>query len=99
MTFNKKITLLKIVNQNGSGNQTVETSRVIRANVRDMGMTLKYSAVAAGQNAELQVICHRAEFADTGYTHADVSGQRYRITGTGAADNERHIKLILAKGK
>ena len=96
MTFDKKIRLLKLKRQNGSGGYTVEASKMIWANVRDIGVTTKYTAVAAGPDAELQVICHRREAE--GYTHAEYGGNRYRIESTGAADNERHIKLILAKG-
>ena len=96
MTFDKKLTLLKITTQKGSGAQTVTATRTIWANVRDIGVTTKYTAVAAGKNAELQAICHRDEAK--GYTHAEYLGARYKIESTGAADNDRHIKLILAKG-
>lgn len=98
MTFNKRITLLKIAAQKGSGAQAVTASRTIWANVRDISITLKYSAASAGQNAELQAICHRAEAESEHFTHADYLGERYRIESRGPADNERHIKLILAKG-
>ncbi|MDE7234376.1 MAG: hypothetical protein K2N29_04870, partial [Ruminiclostridium sp.] len=59
-------------------------------------LTTKYTAASANREAELQVICHRKEAE--GYTHADYNGRRYRIESTGAAGNDRHIKLILAKG-
>ena len=96
MTFNKRIRLLKLVRQNGSGGYAETASRTIWANVRDIGVTTKFTAAAANKEAQLQVICHRAEAE--GYTHAEYEGHRYRIESTGAADNERHIKLILAKG-
>lgn len=96
MTFNKKLRLVKLERQNGSGGFTEVSSRTIRANVRDIGVTTKYTAAAAKREAELQVICHRKEAE--GYTHADYEGHRYRIESTGAADSDRHIKLILAKG-
>lgn len=98
MTFNKKLTLLKLMKQNGSGGYTQTASRTIWANVRDVGVTTKYTAVAAGYQAELQAVCQRSEYEIGNYTHAEYNGQRYHIENTGAADNERHIKLILAKG-
>lgn len=98
MTFNRKLTLLKLTVQNGSGTLSVTASRVVWAAVKDIGVTVKYTAVAAGQSAEIQAICHRAEYEAGNYTHAEYLGHRYKITSTGAADNERHIKLILAKG-
>ena len=96
MTFNRKIRLLKLERQNGSGGYEVVASKYIWANVRDIGVTIKYSAVAAGHEAELQVICHRNDAK--GFTHAEYDGCRYRIESTGAAENLRHVKLILAKG-
>ncbi len=96
MTFNKKLRLVKLERQNGSGGFTEVSSRTIWANVRDIGVTTKYTAAAANREAQLQAICHRKEAE--GYTHADYEGYRYRIESTGAADNDRHIKLILAKG-
>lgn len=98
MTFDKKIRLIKLKRQNGSGGYTEEASRTIWANVRDIGVTVKYSAVAAGREAEIQVICHRAEYNSDNFTHAEYDGMIYRIESTGASDTKMHIKLILAKG-
>ena len=98
MTFDKKIRLLKLKKQNGSGGYTEEASKSIWANVRDIGVTTKYTAVAAGRNAEIQAICHRSEFEADNYTHVEFKGKTYRVESTGAADTIRHIKLILAKG-
>lgn len=97
MTFDKKLNLLLIDPTNGSGENIVVNSRSIWGNVRDLGVTLKYSAVSAGRSAELQVICHRSEYESADFTHAEYRGQRYLIESTGAADTPRHIKLILAK--
>ena len=98
MTFDKRITLLLTETANGDGEEITVKSRKIWANVRDIGVTLKYSAVSAGRDAELQVICHRSEYEDAYYNEAEYRGRRYRIDSTGAADTERHIKLILVKG-
>ncbi len=97
MTFDKKITLLAIEPANGSGEDIVTQSWKIWANVRDIGVTVKYSAASAGRTAEIQAICHRSEFESFDFTHAEYKGRRYRIESTGAADTPRHIKLILAK--
>lgn len=96
MTFNRKIRLLRLTRKNGGGGFEETASRAVWANVRDLGVTVKYSAASAGREVQLQAICHRSEAK--GYTHAEIGGIRYRIESTGAADNERHIKLILAKG-
>ena len=98
MTFNKKIKLLRLERQNGSNGYVEKSSKSVWANVRDIGVTTKYTAAAAGREAELQVICHRSEAEADSFTHAEYGGKRYRIESRGAADNSRHIKLILAKG-
>lgn len=97
MTFDKRITLLLIEPENGSGEDIVTQSCKIWANVRDIGVTVKYSAASAGRTAEIQAICHRSEYERFDFTHAEYRGRRYRIESTGAADTPRHIKLILAK--
>jgi len=96
MTFDKKLTLKKLERGNGSTGYTEKASRTVWANVEDIGVTVKYSAASAGREAQLRAICHRKEAE--GYTHAVYEGVTYRIDSTGAADNKRHIKLILAKG-
>lgn len=98
MTFDKKLRLIKLERQNGSGNYTEKAERTVWANVRDVSITMKYTAAAANRSAELTAICHRAEVEAEKYTHAEYRGQRYRIESTGPADIESHIKLILAKG-
>ena len=98
MTFNKRITLLKLVTKNGGKGFEITAQRTVWAEVRDIGVTTKYTAAAAGREATLQTICHRKEYEAESYTHAEYSGKRYRIESTGAADNERHIRLIFAKG-
>ena len=97
MTFDKKITLLLIEPGEDSGEETVTKSRYAWANIRDIGVTVKYSAASAGRLAELQAICHRSEYESGYYTHVDYKGHRYCVESTGAADTPRHIKLILAK--
>lgn len=98
MTFNKKIKLLKLERKNGSAGYAEKSAKTVWANVRDIGVTTKYSAAAAGREAELQVICRRNEAESDSFTHVEYCGSRYRIESTGAAENSRHIKLILAKG-
>lgn len=98
MTFNKKLRLIKLERQNGSGGYTETAEQTVWANVYDVGITTKYTAAAANRAAELTAVCHRAEVEAGNYTHAEYNGHRYRIESTGAADTERHIKLILAKG-
>lgn len=95
MTFKDRIKLLKLKRGTGSSGYSVECSRVIWAKVSDVGITTKLSAEAAGKSAELQAYCHRKEAE--GFTHAEYKGVRYRIDSTGAADNERHIRMILTK--
>ncbi len=97
MTFDKRITLLLIEPSNGNGEDVVTNSWKIWANVSDIGVTVKYSAAAAGRTAEIQAICHRDEYERFDFTHAEYRGRRYRIDSTGAADTPRHIKLILVK--
>lgn len=97
MTFDKKLTLLLIEPSNGSGEDAVTVSQRIWANVHDIGVTVKYTAAAAGRTAEIQAICHRSEYERYDFTHAEYRGRRYRIDSTGAADTPRYIKLILVK--
>lgn len=98
MTFNKKLKLLKLERQNGSAGYAEKAAKTVWANIRDIGVTTKFSAAAAGREAEIQAVCHRNEFESDSFTHAEYCGIRYRIESTGAAENSRHIKLILAKG-
>lgn len=95
MTFNKKINLLKLIQLNGAAGLVVSESKAVWADVRDIGVTTKFTAAAANRQAELQVICHRSEAE--GFTHVEYDGCRYRIESTGSAGNDRHIKLIIAK--
>ena len=98
MTFNKKLRLIQLTRQNGKGGFSETASRVIWANVKDIGVKTKFAAAAANREATLQAICYRKDFETAGYTHVDYNGHRYRIEDTGAADSVLHIKLILAKG-
>lgn len=98
MTFDKKIRLLKLKKQNGGNGYITVTFKDIWANVREVGVTTQYTAAAAGHNAELQAICHRAEYETNSFTHAEYNGRCYHIERTGTADTDRHIKLMLEKG-
>ena len=97
MTFKDRLTLVRLERQNGKGGYIETATRQIWAKVSDLGVTTKLSASAAGRSAELQAYCHRKEAE--GFTHADYKGQRYRIDSTGAADNGRHVRLILTRGQ
>lgn len=96
MKFNKKITLLKLKAGTGRAEPTEERRAAVWADVSDIGVTTKYSALAAGQTATLQAVMWRREFAD--FTHAEYGGKRYKIAETGSAKNPLHIKLILERG-
>lgn len=96
MMFDKKITLqIRSQGYGTAGTQVTDTGTVW-ASVTDMGVTTKYAAEAAGKRAELQAVMWRSEFK--GYTHAVISGTVYKISSTGRAENDLHIKLILARG-
>lgn len=96
MTFNKKITLLKIQQGKGTDGRLATEQAVVWAKVEDVGITTKFSAETANRRAELSVTMWRSEYHN--YTHCDIDGIRYAIETTGRAGNDLHIKLILAKG-
>lgn len=98
MTLNKRITLLKLRRANGSGGYETAAEKKVYASVSDIGVTTKYTAVSAGREAELQAVVWRSEFLKDSYTHIEYKGEKYRIDSTGRAENDRFIKLILAKG-
>lgn len=96
MVFDRKITLQIRTQGYGTAGAQVTESCTVWASVTDMGVTTKYAAEAAGKQAELQAVMWRNEFK--GYTHAVIDGTVYKINSTGRAENDLHIKLILARG-
>lgn len=93
----KKIKLLTLTPQNGSAELVRQNEKIIWAEVGSIGVTTKFSAMAAGKEAELQLIIWRSEYG--GQTHAEVNGAVYKITETGAADNDLRVKLLLGRNR
>lgn len=95
--FNKRIVLLALEPAEGRG-EPVETARAtVWADISDIGVTTKLTALSAGEEISFSVIMWRAEYK--GYTHAEYGGVRYKIAETGAAANPLHIKLLLERGR
>ncbi|MBD5112126.1 MAG: hypothetical protein HDT42_06255 [Ruminococcaceae bacterium] len=96
ITFNKRITLLALKPSPGRGEPTETARAIVWADVSDVGVTTKFSALQAGAEVSFSVIMWRKEFKD--YTHCDFDGIRYKIIETGAAANPLHIRLLLNRG-
>ena len=96
MAFKSRIRLFTAISGKGSDGSTEFGSEYVWADVTDMGVTVKYAAAAAGYSAELQAIMYRREYK--GQTHAEYNGKTYKISSTGRAENDLHIKLILSRG-
>lgn len=91
----KKIKLLTLAPKNGSAELVRQNEKTVWAEVGNIGVTTKFSAMSAGKEAELQLILWRSEYG--GQTHAEVSGTVYKITETGAAENDLRVKLLLGR--
>ena len=83
--------------QNGTAELVRQNEKTVWAEVGNIGVTTKFSAMSAGKAAEMQLILWRSEYG--GQTHAEVNGTVYKITETGATDNELRIKLLLGRAK
>lgn len=95
-TFNKKITLLKLIPQSRTEKPVEAARAVVWADVSDPGVTVKFAAMQAGQDVQYSVVMWRREFKN--FTHCELDGVRYKIVQTGAAKNALHIKLLLERG-
>lgn len=93
----KKIKLLTLTPQNGSAGLVRKDEKTVWAEVGNVGVTTKFSAMSAGKEAELQLFIWRSEYG--GQSHAEVNGSVYKITETGAADNDLRVKLLLGRAK
>lgn len=96
IAFNKRITLLTLEPAEGRGEPAEKARAAVWADVSDIGVTTKLTALSAGEEVSFSVIMWRAEYK--GYTHAEYGGVRYKIAETGAAANPLHIKLLLERG-
>lgn len=96
MAFKSRIRLFTVINGKGSEPSEEQGNKIVWADVNDIGVTTKYSAEAAGYSAELQVLMYRREYS--GQTHAEYNGIKYKISSSGRAENDLHIKLILSRG-
>ena len=93
----KKIKLLTFAPQNGSAELVRQNEKIIWAEVGNIGVTTKLSAMSVGKEAELQLIIWRSEYDR--HTHAEVNSVVYTITETVAADNDLRVKLLLGRSK
>ena len=98
MKFNKRIKLLKIIPANGRDDPVIASEVTVWADVSDVGVTTKYTALQAGAEISLTAVMWRSEFEKDDYTHADHRGKRYKISQSGSAGNDLHIKLTLERG-
>lgn len=98
IAFNKRITLLALKPSQGRGEPTETARAIVWADVSDVGVTTKFSALQAGAEVSFSVIMWRSEFEKSQFTHAEYGGIRYKIEETGAAANPLHIRLLLNRG-
>lgn len=96
MAFKSRLRLFTIFSGNGSEPPIEQGNERVWADVTDIGVTTKYAAESAGFSAELQAVMYRREYK--GQTHAEYNGTKYKISSTGRAENDLHIKLILTRG-
>ncbi len=94
--FNKRIVLLALKPSEGRGEPAEIARATVWADISDIGVTTKLTALSAGEEVSFSMIMWRAEY--NGYTHAEYGGVRYKIIETGAAANPLHIKLLLKRG-
>ncbi len=94
--FNKRIALLALKPSEGRGEPAEIARATVWADISDIGVATKLTALSAGEEVSFSVIMWRAEYK--GYTHAEYGGVRYKIVETGAAANPLHIKLLLKRG-
>lgn len=93
----KKIKLLTMTPQNGTAELVKQNEKTVWAEMGNICVTTKFSAMSAGKEAETQLIVWRSEYE--GQTHAEVNGTVYKITETGATDNDLRLKLLLGRAK
>lgn len=98
IAFNKRITLLTLKPAQGRGEPIKTAHAIVWADVSDIGVTTKMTALSAGAEVSFSVIMWRREFEGFGFTHAEYGGIRYKIVETGAAVNPLHIRLLLNRG-
>ena len=95
MSFKNKLSLVLIKEGVGAGTPMEESSTDVWADVTEVGFTTKMAAVSAGYKAEYQAVMYRNEYSGQNYVRW--AGEMFRITSTGRAKNDRHIKLIFAR--
>lgn len=96
MCFNKKLTLLTLEYPPGRGEPIITDSAEVWADISEPGTVTKFQGLAAGYDISLTAVMWRGEYKN--YTHAKYQGVRYKISATGAAANQLHIKLSLTRG-
>ena len=95
MTFATKIQLAKYTPPKGSVSAVDKVTGEVWAKVTQPGVTVQYSAMTANRKASMQAIMWRGEY--NGENRAIIGDKTYRIEDTGPADNDLHIKLMLAR--
>lgn len=95
MAFKHKIALLKIRQGTAGSTSEVTESSVVWADVSDVSVKAKANAEAVGEKLSLTAVTYQSSFDN--HTHAEWSGVRYKITQSGKAENDLHIKLTLAR--
>lgn len=96
MCFNKKLTLLTLEYPPVRGEPKVTDSAEVWADITEPGTVTKFQGLAAGYDIALTAVMWRREYR--GFTHVEYHGVRYKISATGAAANQLHIKLSLTRG-
>ena len=96
MCFNKKLTLLTLEYPPGRGEPKVTDSAEVWADVSEPGTVTIFHRHNAAYEIVLTAVMWRREYR--GFTHAEYQGVRYKISATGAAANQLHIKLSLTRG-
>lgn len=98
IAFNKRITLLALKPSTGRG-EPIKTARAtVWADVSDVGVTTKMTALSSGAEVQFSVIMWRREFEKSEFTHLEFNKIRYKIIETGSAANPLHIRLLVNRG-
>jgi hypothetical protein len=84
----------------GCGTQTAAETvrRAVCASVSLPSARLTFAAEAAGRRLDLSAVVYTSDWCSGRYTHADVDGTVYRITGTAATDKRLFTRLLCERG-
>ena len=99
MTVLDKAVYLLTLTPGYGAQAAAETARkAVCASVSLPSARLTFAAEAAGRRLDLSAVVYTSDWRSGHYTHADIDGTMYRITGTAATDKQMFIRLLCERG-